>query len=97
MTMGRLLKLDRPAAARFSFLMSLPITAAVGLLKAKDIINIPATQVSTFLVGTIVAAIVGALSIGFLLNYLRRASFAVFAIYRLAFAAFILMLWFVRG
>src|SRR6185436_2261797 len=27
MTMGRFLKLDRPAAARFSFLMSLPITA----------------------------------------------------------------------
>lgn len=97
MTMGRLLKLDRPSAARFSFLMSMPITAAVGLLKLKDIVDIPASDVGTFVVGTIVAAIVGALSIGFLLTYLRRASFAVFAIYRLALAVLIVIIWFARA
>lgn len=97
MTMGRLLRLDRPAAARFSFLMSMPITAAVGILKAKDIIDIPADQIGAFVVGTLVAAIVGALSIGFLLSYLRRASFAVFAVYRLGLAALIIILWFARG
>lgn len=96
MTMGRLLKLDRSAAARFSFLMSMPITGAVGLLKLNDIVDIPSSEVGTFIVGTIVAAIVGALSIGFLLSYLRHASFAAFAVYRLGLAALIVILWYVR-
>jgi undecaprenyl-diphosphatase len=97
MTMGRWLKLDRQTAARFSFLMSMPITAGVGLLKARDILDIPSEQLSSMLVGMLVAALTGAVCIKFLLDYLRRASFAAFAIYRIVLAVVILILLLVRG
>jgi Uncharacterized bacitracin resistance protein len=97
MTMGRWLKLDRQTAARFSFLMSMPITAGVGLLKARDIMDVPSDQLSAMLVGMLVAALSGAVCIRFLLDYLRRASFAVFAIYRIFLAVVILILLLVRG
>lgn len=97
MTMGRWLKLDRQTAARFSFLMSMPITAGVGLLKSRDILAIPAEQLSSMLVGMLVAALTGAVCIKFLLDYLRRASFAAFAVYRIVLAVVILILLLVRG
>jgi undecaprenyl-diphosphatase len=97
MTVGRALGFKRQTAARFSFLMSVPITAAVGLLKLRDIAQIPASEMGTVLVGTLIAALVGALSISFLLSYLRRASFAAFAIYRMALAALILAVWLIRA
>lgn len=97
MTMGRWLKLDRQTAARFSFLMSMPITAGVGLLKARDIMDVPSDQLSAMVVGMLVAALTGAVCIKFLLDYLRRASFAVFAIYRIFLAVVILILLLVRG
>jgi undecaprenyl-diphosphatase len=97
MTMGRWLKLDRQTAARFSFLMSMPITAGVGLLKARDIMDVPSEEFSAMLVGMLVAALTGAVCIKFLLDYLRRASFAVFAIYRIFLAVVILILLLVRG
>ena len=85
MTSGLLIGLGREAAARFSFLMSVPIISGAAVYKLRDLklsmVDPP------FVVGVLVAAIVGYLAIRFLLQYLRRGSYLVFAIYRFALAA----------
>ena len=96
-TMGRGLTLDRAAAARFSFLLSAPITAAAVIFKLKDILHIPAAEVGAFVVGTLISAAVGALAIHFLHGYLRRAGYGIFAVYRLGLAALILAVLLARG
>jgi undecaprenyl-diphosphatase len=95
-TMGRLLAFDRQAAARYSFLLSAPITFAAVLLKLPDILSIPSSEIDSFLIGIGVSGAVGALAIGFLLDYIRRAGFGVFAIYRVALAAVVLLVYFLR-
>jgi undecaprenyl-diphosphatase len=94
MLAGLLLGLPRPAAARFSFLLSGPIILAAGLKKLPDIAHgDPRLTVA----GLIAAAISGGLSIAFLLRYLSRGSFAPFAIYRLVLAAGVVALLLTRG
>jgi undecaprenyl-diphosphatase len=89
MTAARLMAFDRPTAARFSFLLSLPIIAGAGLYKGVDLLRegIPAGMGGAFLAGTIASAISGFLVIAFLLSYLRTRDFAIFMWYRLAAAA----------
>ena len=83
----------REAAARFSFLLSIPAVAASGLLELKEAWHLlPETSFMPLLVGTIVAAIVGYLSIWFLLAFLRKNSTAIFIIYRLVLGSIILIL-----
>lgn len=80
---GMLRGFDRPAAARFAFLMSIPVLLAAGAYEMKDVIRIP--HLGTFLpllaVGFITAAVVGWLSIRWLLSYLNKNSLYVFAAY----------------
>jgi undecaprenyl-diphosphatase len=80
---GMLRNIERPAAARFSFLMSIPIFVAAGVSSIEDLIAIP--NFSSFLpviaVGFIAAAVVGYLSIHWLLSFLNKHSFKGFAIY----------------
>jgi len=95
MTIGRFLGFTRETAAKFSFLLATPIIAGATLKHAPDIIHNIASPL--FFVGTIVSAVVGLFCIGFLLKYLQRNNFAVFAIYRLAVAAIIVGVYFVRG
>lgn len=75
--------LERPAAARFSFLMSIPIMLAAGLLAGKDMLGIPALSsfLPVMIVGFLTAAVVGYLSIRWLLHYLNRRPLTGFAIY----------------
>lgn len=96
-TMGRFRTLDRESSARFSFLLSAPITAAAVVFKSGAILHIPSGEVPLFAVGVVVSGAVGALAIGGLLAYLRRASFAAFAVYRVLLAVLILVVLFVRG
>lgn len=95
MMTGRLLGFSREAAARFSFLLSTPIIAGAAAKHAPDIIHNVANPL--FLAGMVVSAVVGLISIGFLLKYLQRHNFAVFAIYRLAMAALIVVVYVMRG
>ncbi len=95
MTTGRLLGFSRKAAAKFSFLLATPIIAGAALKNTPDIIHNIANPL--FLVGTITSAIVGFISIGFLLKYLHRHNFAIFAVYRLAIAALIVASYVIRG
>lgn len=83
----------RETAARFSFLLSIPAITASGLLQLREAINIlPSDTFFPLIVGTIVAGIVGYLSIWFLLAFLRRNSTAVFIIYRIILGSVILVL-----
>lgn len=92
MTAGLLAGLERESAARFSFLLSVPIIAGAAVLKLKDLplaaINAP------FIVGVLTAAAVGYLAIRFLLHYVRHGSYFLFAAYRFLLAlAVVLALW----
>ena len=86
----------RETAARFSFLLSIPAITASGLLELRQALKIlPKESFTPLLVGTVVAGIIGYLSIWFLLAYLRRNSTAVFIIYRMVLGAVLLsLLWF---
>jgi undecaprenyl-diphosphatase len=82
-TGGMLVNLDRPTAARFSFLMSIPIMLAAGMLAAIDLVKIPnfAALLPPYIAGFITAAIAGYLSIHWLLRYLAYRSLKIFAAY----------------
>lgn len=75
--------IKRDVAARFSFLVSIPVIGASGLLELKEAIHhINGIGAVNLLVSTIVSAIVGYLSIAFLLHYLRKNSTHLFIAYR---------------
>lgn len=95
MTIARLLGFTREAAAKFSFLLATPIIAGAALKHSPDIIHNIGNPL--FLVGTLTSAIVGLFCISFLLKYLQKNNFAIFAIYRLAMAALIVVVYFMRG
>jgi undecaprenyl-diphosphatase len=96
----------RTAAARFSFLLSLPIILGAGLKELYDeyqklstsVPGEPASlfasgdQVAALVVGLVVSGVVGYLSIAFLLRFLQRYSTAAFVGYRLLMGAAILVL-----
>jgi len=90
--------LSRPAAARFAFLMSMPIMLAAGLLAGKDLISMPelGSLLPVFIPGFIASAVTGYLAIRWLLGYLVRHSLAVFSIYCTALALLVLILNFIR-
>src|SRR5215207_2413195 len=83
----------RETAARFSFLLSIPAIAASGLLELKEAWSIlPADSFTPLFVGTVVAGVVGYISIWFLISYLRRNSTGVFIIYRIVLGTVLLIL-----
>jgi undecaprenyl-diphosphatase len=96
MTAGLFRGLDRGSAARFSFLLSAPITVAAALYKLRVLVKEPLTGNETvaFLVGIVTAAVVGTLAIGFLLRYLQRQPVNVFVWYRVGAGLLVLVLWF---
>ncbi len=85
----------REAAARFSFLLALPITAGAALVKVPDLVASGA-ELTPVLVGMLTAAVSGLLAIRFLLRYVRTRSYAPFVWYRFAFAAIVLSVLFLR-
>lgn len=82
---ARTREMTRETAARFSFLLSTPIIAGAALYKLRDLQLHDLT--APFFAGVLSAALVGALTIGLLLRYLRRSGFGIFAAYRLALSA----------
>ncbi len=86
--------MSREAAARFSFLLSIPTIAASGVLEMREAFHILGDGASllNLIVSTVVSGVVGYLSIAFLINYLRRHSTAVFIGYRLIAGLIILSL-----
>jgi undecaprenyl-diphosphatase len=105
-TAGRFLGYERPAAARYSFLLALPAVFGSGLYELYKAVKEPCTDalakagtctVEVFSpletgVATVVAGVVGFAVIHFLLRYLNRGSFLPFVIYRVALGVLLLVL-----
>lgn len=80
---GRARGLARAAAARFSFLMSVPVMLGAGVVAGKDLLDVPNFGSYLLPIGlaAVVAGVVGFLTIRWLLGYLGRGSLYGFAVY----------------
>jgi undecaprenyl-diphosphatase len=102
-TAGLALGLERPTAARFSFLLSAPIIAGAGLKSMFDVIQawqageMATSDLILFPIGFAAAAISGYLCIKYLLRFLQHHSIAIFAYYRWALALLIVLVAVLRG
>lgn len=95
-TAGRALGLDRQSAAVFSFLMSMPITAAAALVKVPQALREHGLSLP-LLVGVLAAFISSALAINVLLRYVSKHSYGVFAAYRWVLGLAVLAIVAMRG
>mgnify|MGYP001625058661 FL=1 len=86
MTTGRLMGVKRESTAKYSFMLSAPIVLAATVFKLGDFIEYftiaSTTGIIAFILGVLVSFVVGIIVIKFLLNYLKKGSFKIFAIYR---------------
>jgi len=94
MTAGLMRGLNRMAAARFSFLLSVPVIFGAGVYNLPDIIRQGSApgQLGFYFAGFITAAISGYLVIAFLLRFIQSHSFAVFAYYRFLLAGVVVLI-----
>ncbi len=87
---ARILGFDRESAARFSFLLGTPAMLGAAVLEGESLIASLSDPV--FYVGFLVSALVGILTIHFLLQFVKRFGFLVFALYRVVVAIFLFFL-----
>lgn len=91
MTVARVLGVERESAAKYSFLLATPITFAAAIFDLGNFeINLP------FFIGIISSFIVGIFIIKFLLEYLKKGSFKIFAIYRIIIGVIVIGLFFTK-
>jgi undecaprenyl-diphosphatase len=86
---------DRPSAARYSFLLSVPAVVLSGLFELKSIVDGSEhvhTGAGALIISTVLAFVVGYWSIAFLLRYVARHSTIVFVVYRVALGVLTLVL-----
>lgn len=95
---GQLANLSRVEAARFSFLMSIPLLTATSLLGITDLFRLPENEFLSLLPAAVIILLVsfvsGLVAIRFLLQYLQNNGLSIFGWYRIIFAiivAFILL------
>ncbi len=93
-TAGLFLGFRREAAARFSFLLGVPAVLGAGLFEVRNLIDngLAGGELPVFAAGILTSAIVGYLSIAFLLRFLVRHSTLIFIVYRIAFGLLVLSL-----
>ena len=92
-TTGRAAGLDRDSAARFSFLLLIPVVFGAVVYKGvKHVLieSLPPGSTGPFVVGTLAAAGVGLVAIDVLLGYVRRREYSPFVVYRLLAAGIVL-------
>jgi undecaprenyl-diphosphatase len=91
--------LERKAAARFSFIVSVPALLGAGVLALRDLFNQPdfVTFLPPLLVGALAAAVVGFVCIHWLLGFIARHSMDVFVWYRILAGAAMLVTFWWRG
>ncbi len=91
--------LNRAEAAHFSFLMATPIVFLAGLKKAYDLSSQPGlllADIWLLLIGFATSAVIGFLTIKYLLLFLRRHPLDLFGYYRIIFGLFVLLFLFLR-
>ncbi len=88
---GRLMGLSREAITKFTFLLSVPIIAGAAVLKVTDL-----ELTKEVIIGVVTSFIVGVICIKFLLRYIKKHDFSVFAFYRviIAIIVYIKLIWF---
>ncbi|MFZ0452799.1 MAG: undecaprenyl-diphosphatase UppP [Ignavibacteriaceae bacterium] len=92
-TGGLFIGLNREAAARFSFLLSIPAVLASGLLELyESLAFLNSSMVLNLVISTIVSGISGYIAIDFLLKYLRKNTTFLFIYYRIALGILIIVL-----
>ena len=95
LTAGLFLGFDRPSAARYSFLLSVPAVVLSGLLEFGSILDGSDGEhvgLGSLALATFLAFVVGYASIAFLLRYLARHSTIMFVVYRVALGTLVLVL-----
>ena len=90
-TVGRALKVDRESVAKYTFLLSTPMVLAAVLLKIFEF------QFSiAFFAGVITSFLVGLVVIKFLMDFLKKGSFKIFAVYRVILGLIVYAVFFAR-
>jgi undecaprenyl-diphosphatase len=91
-TAALLLGFARPAAARFIFLLTIPISILAAGKEAKDLLaaGVGRAELVPMAIGLVVSAVVGYVVIAWLLSWLRRRDLTVFVVYRVLLAMVIL-------
>lgn len=97
-TMARIRKINRVDAAKFSFYLSLPVTAGAVILKLikGDMINLITNELNIFIVGVTTSFIVGIFTIKFLLKFLNKHEYNIFMWYRLILSLVVLLTLYLR-
>ena len=90
---------NRPDAARFSFLMSIPALLGAGVVALTDLLasGTLVEQLPAIIVGFGTAAVAGYLCIRWLLHYLQRHSLYIFAVYCVALSLLTLAVALIRS
>jgi undecaprenyl-diphosphatase len=98
MTAGRFGGLDRDTAARFAFLMSVPITAGALAFKGLDVVadGLPEGFAAPFAWGIVTSGIVGWIAVWGTLRLVRTRSFRPFVVYRAVAGVAVLLLYAIR-
>lgn len=96
---GLISGVQRQAAARFSFLMSIPIMLTAGIMAGRDLTALPnlSAVMPVITIGFIVSAVVGYLSIRWLLGYIQKNSFRGFTLYCLTAGILMILIILIKG
>jgi len=88
---GRLMGLSKEAITKFTFLLSVPIIAGAAILKVGEL-----AITEEVIIGILTSFVVGVISIKFLLTYIKKHDFSIFAFYRviIAIIIYIKLIWF---
>ena len=100
-----LVGISRTAAAEFSFFMAIPVMVGASGIKAlgflsyvsESAVSVPTMAWVTLLVGCAVSFGVSMAAIRFLMDFVKKHSFAPFGVYRIALGILVLILGFIRG
>jgi undecaprenyl-diphosphatase len=93
-SVGMFTGLNRETAARFSFLLSIPIILGAGLVKFKHLLHLDVTSayITIMVVGFIAAGISGYFAIKYFLQYVQKNSLYIFGFYCIAIWLIVLFL-----
>ncbi len=91
MTTARILKVDRESATKYSFMLSAPIVLAATIFKFGSF-----TFNIEFFIGVITSFIFGLIGIKFLMEYLKKENFKIFAIYRIVAGLGVFMIYYIK-
>jgi undecaprenyl-diphosphatase len=98
-TAALLLGFSRSTAARFSFLLAVPVGILAALLDLRHLLRgeVAADQLVAMLIAIVVSAAAGYVVIGWLLSWIRSRTLSVFVVYRLLLGALIFAVVAMRG